>query len=91
MRGAGYFKSLELVQATRPRARRSSARSAHTLLREFLSPQLFEAGLICRADDRGDPVIQLSPPLIGTREHIDEAVAILDRVLSLAEDRMRLG
>jgi 4-aminobutyrate aminotransferase-like enzyme len=36
-------------------------------------------------------VIQLSPPLVVTREHIDEAVAILDRVLSLAEDRMRLG
>ena len=33
------------------------------LLRGFLSPRLFEAGLICRVDDRGDPVIQLSPPL----------------------------
>ena len=34
------------------------------LLRGVLTPALFDNGLICRADDRGDPVIQLSPPLV---------------------------
>ena len=60
VRGAGYFMSLELVK---DRATREtfSAEECQVLLREFLSPQLQEAGVICRADDRGDPVIQLSP------------------------------
>ena len=34
------------------------------LLRGFLSGEIYRRGLICRADDRGDPVIMLSPPLI---------------------------
>ena len=66
---------------TARRAQTFSAEECQVLLREFLSPQLQEAGVICRADDRGDPVIQLSPPLICTREHIDEAVRALDSVL----------
>ena len=59
------------------------------LLRDFLSRELFKAGLICRADDRGDPVIQVSPPLIATREHIDEAIAVFDDVLPRAMDMLR--
>ena len=88
VRGAGYFMSLELVndRATRETF---SAEECQVLLREFLSPQLQEAGVICRADDRGDPVIQLSPPLICTREHIDEAVRALDSVLPRAQKLMR--
>src|SRR5258707_219797 len=54
------------------------------LLRGFLSHALFEAGLICRADDRGDPVIQLSPPLTCTQEHFDEIEQILRSVLTEA-------
>ena len=65
------------------------AEECDVLLRDFLSPALFEAGLICRADDRGDPVIQLSPPLICTREHIDEAIAVFDDVLPRAMECMR--
>ena len=88
VRGAGYFMSLELVK---DRATRETftAEECQVLLREFLSPQLQEAGVICRADDRGDPVIQLSPPLICTREHIDEAVRALDEVLPRAQKLMR--
>ena len=66
MRGTGYFMSLELVK-DRTTRETFSADECQVLLREFLSPQLQEAGVICRADDRGDPVIQLSPPLICTR------------------------
>jgi len=54
------------------------------LLRTFLSPRLFEAGLICRADDRGDPVIQLAPPLICGEEQFSEISGILRTVLEEA-------
>ena len=54
------------------------------LLRGFLSKALFDAGLYCRADDRGDPVIQLAPPLISDQSHFDEVEQILRSVLSEA-------
>ena len=61
-----------------------------TLLRGFLSPQLFERGLICRADDRGDPVIQISPPLIAGAAEIDEIAGTLGDVLTEAQERMHV-
>ena len=67
VRGTGYFKSLELVKNKETRET-FSAEECDVLLRGFLSEALFAGGLICRADDRGDPVIQLSPPLIAGRE-----------------------
>jgi len=83
VRGAGYFYGIELV---RDRATRESFSDEESewLLRGFLSPALFEAGLICRADDRGDPVIQLSPPLICGQEHFDEIEGVLRSVLTEA-------
>jgi len=60
-----------------------------TLLRGFLSPRLFEKGLICRADDRGDPVIQISPPLIATQKEFDEIAGTLGEVLGEAWQRVR--
>ena len=88
VRGAGYFWAMELVK---DRATRETftPEECDVLLRDFLSHALLDEGLICRQDDRGDPVIQISPPLIATREHIDEAVAIFDRVLPRAMERMR--
>jgi adenosylmethionine-8-amino-7-oxononanoate aminotransferase len=88
VRGAGYFKSIELVKDKETRES-FDAQECETLLREYLSPALYDHGLICRADDRGDPVIQLSPPLIATRDHIDEMIGILDAVLPGAEARVR--
>jgi adenosylmethionine-8-amino-7-oxononanoate aminotransferase len=83
VRGAGYFYGIELV---RDKATRETFNDdeCERLLRGFLSPALFDAGLICRADDRGDPVIQLSPPLICTQEHFDEMERILRKVLTEA-------
>ena len=46
---------------TRPPRRRSTTTESEKLLRGFLSKALYDAGLYCRADDRGDPVVQLSP------------------------------
>ena len=54
------------------------------LLRGFLTPALFEAGLYCRADDRGDPVVQLAPPLISGQKEFDAIYEILHGVLGEA-------
>jgi len=61
-----------------------NAEESEKLLRGFLSKSLFENGLYCRADDRGDPVIQLAPPLICDQSHFDEIESILRTVLTEA-------
>jgi adenosylmethionine-8-amino-7-oxononanoate aminotransferase len=58
------------------------------LLRGYLSGELYRRGLICRADDRGDPVIQLSPPLIADTEQFEEIVDVLRPVLEEASRRV---
>jgi adenosylmethionine-8-amino-7-oxononanoate aminotransferase len=83
VRGDGYFYGIELVKDKGTRETFSDEESER-LLRGFLSPALYEAGLICRADDRGDPVIQLAPPLTCTQEHFDEMGQILRAVLTEA-------
>jgi adenosylmethionine-8-amino-7-oxononanoate aminotransferase len=87
VRGAGYFQSIELVK-DRDTKETFTDDEAEVLLRGYLSGELFRRGLICRADDRGDPVIQLSPPLISTPEHFEEIEAILRPVLEEATRRM---
>jgi adenosylmethionine-8-amino-7-oxononanoate aminotransferase len=84
LRGAGYFWALELVRDKDTRLTFSEEES-EWLLREFLSNRLFEAGLICRADDRGDPVIQLSPPLIASQAEFDLIAGTLGEVLAEAQ------
>jgi hypothetical protein len=83
IRGDGYFYGIELV---RDKATRETfnADESERLLRGFLSGALFEAGLICRADDRGDPVIQLAPPLICEQQQFTEMTDILESVLTEA-------
>ena len=83
LRGTGYFWALELVKDKETRATFDEDES-ETLLRGFLSQQLFEHGLICRADDRGDPVVQISPPLVAGPEEFDEIAGILGEVLAEA-------
>jgi adenosylmethionine-8-amino-7-oxononanoate aminotransferase len=87
IRGDGYFYGIELVKDKATRETFDDAESDR-LLRGFLSHALFDAGLICRADDRGDPVIQLSPPLTCTQEHFDEMEQILRSALTAAWSRM---
>ncbi len=87
VRGAGYFWGIELVkdQATKESF---SGDEAERLLRGYISPQLFHKGLICRSDDRGDPVVQLAPPLISTRNDIDFMVETLHEVFDGALARI---
>jgi adenosylmethionine-8-amino-7-oxononanoate aminotransferase len=87
VRGDGYFYGIELVKDKITRETFDDAESER-LLRGFLSHALFDAGLVCRADDRGDPVIQLSPPLTCTQEHFDEMEQILRAVLTQAWTRI---
>jgi adenosylmethionine-8-amino-7-oxononanoate aminotransferase len=90
VRGAGFFLALELVKDKDTRETFNDD-EAERLLRGYLSGALFEAGLICRADDRGDPVIQLSPPLICEQEQFDEIEQILRTVLTEAWSRLDSG
>jgi hypothetical protein len=83
VRGAGYFYGIEMVKEKTTRETFTNEESER-LLRGFLSHALYDAGLICRADDRGDPVIQLAPPLTCTQEHFDEMEQILRSVLTEA-------
>jgi adenosylmethionine-8-amino-7-oxononanoate aminotransferase len=87
LRGTGFFYALELVKDKETRAT-FDEEECETLLRGFLSPRLFEAGLICRADDRGDPVVQISPPLVAGQQEFDEMVGILGYVLAEAWGRV---
>jgi adenosylmethionine-8-amino-7-oxononanoate aminotransferase len=87
VRGDGYFYGIELVKDKATRQTFSDEESER-LLRGFLDQALFDAGLICRADDRGDPVIQLAPPLTCGQEHFDEMEQILRTVLTQAWARI---
>jgi len=87
VRGAGFFYSLELVKDRDTRAT-FSADECEWLLRGFLSHRLLERGLICRQDDRGDPVIQLSPPLVARQPEFDEIAGILGDVLTEAWEKL---
>ena len=83
VRGTGFFYALELVKDRETRETFTED-ECELLLRQFLSPRLFERGLICRADDRGDPVIQISPPLIAAQAEFDEITGVLGDVLAEA-------
>ena len=89
LRGAGYFYALELVKDKETRAGFSDE-ECDELLRGFVSPQLLERGLICRADDRGDPVVQISPPLVAGRREFETIAGTLGAVLQEAGERMQV-
>jgi adenosylmethionine-8-amino-7-oxononanoate aminotransferase len=89
VRGAGYFQAIELVKDKETKESFNHEES-ETLLRGFLSGELYRRGLICRADDRGDPVIQLSPPLIAGPEQFAEIESVLRPVLTEAGERMHV-
>ncbi|MFC6288490.1 aspartate aminotransferase family protein [Nocardioides sp. GCM10027113] len=83
VRGDGYFYGIELVKDKTTKETFNDAES-EKLLRGFLSKALYDEGLYCRADDRGDPVVQLAPPLICDQSHFDEMEQILRVVLDKA-------
>ncbi|WP_338538396.1 aspartate aminotransferase family protein [Janibacter terrae] len=87
VRGEGYFYGIELVKDKATRETFDAAES-ESMLRGFLSKALFDAGLYCRADDRGDPVVQLAPPLTIGQPEFDEIESRLRSVLTEAENHL---
>ncbi len=87
IRGEGFFYGIELVK-DKVTKETFNDEECERLLRGFLTPALFEAGLYCRADDRGDPVVQLAPPLICGQKEFDAIYDILNGVLTEASRRM---
>ncbi|WP_345761530.1 aspartate aminotransferase family protein [Diaminobutyricibacter sp. McL0608] len=87
VRGDGYFFGIELVKDKATKETFDDDESER-LLRGFLSKALFDAGLYCRADDRGDPVVQLAPPLTIGPAEFKEIGQILRGVLSEAWTRL---
>ena len=83
VRGEGYFFGIELVK-DKTTKESFSAEECERILYGFVSKQLFAEGLYCRADDRGDPVVQLAPPLICDQSHFDEMEQVLRVVLDKA-------
>jgi adenosylmethionine-8-amino-7-oxononanoate aminotransferase len=83
VRGDGFFYGIELVKDKAAKTTFDDA-ECERVLYGFLSKALFDAGLYCRADDRGDPVVQLAPPLISDQSTFDEIEQILRAVLTEA-------
>ncbi len=86
VRGAGWFWALELVKDQADLRSGSRASEAESLLRGLVAPATYEAGLICRTDDRGDPVIQLAPTLVTGEAELDFIESVLRDVLTAASE-----
>ena len=87
VRGEGYFYGIELVKDKTTRETFNAAES-ESMLRGYLSKALFDAGLYCRADDRGDPVVQLAPPLTIGQAEFDDIEQRLRSVLTEAPNHL---
>jgi adenosylmethionine-8-amino-7-oxononanoate aminotransferase len=87
IRGEGFFYGIELVKDKETRES-FSAQESERILRGFISQALFENGIYCRTDDRGDPVVQLAPALIANETQFDEIESILRKVLSAANSML---
>ncbi|HZQ06010.1 MAG TPA: aminotransferase class III-fold pyridoxal phosphate-dependent enzyme [Anaerolineae bacterium] len=85
IRGAGLFVGIEMVT---DKERRTPMPGGARM--GWLSDQLLSRGLICRCDDRLDPVIQLSPPLIITKQEIDQMVGIIEEVIGALEEELHM-
>jgi adenosylmethionine-8-amino-7-oxononanoate aminotransferase len=89
VRGRGFFWAVELVRDEAAGTFDTGERDH--LLRGFLPGRLLEAGIIARADDRGDSVVQIAPPLISDAEVLDQIVDRLGEVLTDAGVEMGVG
>jgi len=90
VRGIGHFWALEMVK-DRATKQTFQGDEADWLLRQVLSQRMFDAGLLCRLDDRGDPVVQLSPPLVADHAVLDRIFDILGTVLEQAQAEVDKG
>ena len=84
VRGDGYFLAVELVKDPDDHSVRFTPAEREKLIRGTVAPRLFESGLICRADDRVDPVVQLAPVLTSGPDEFAEIETVLRTVLTEA-------
>lgn len=87
VRGIGHFWAIELVRDQESRATFEGP-AAEWLLKDVLSAELWGRGLICRLDDRTDPIVQIAPPLVTDAATIEEIAQILREGLTVATERM---
>jgi adenosylmethionine-8-amino-7-oxononanoate aminotransferase len=87
VRGIGHFWAIELVRDQETK-QPFEGPAAEWLLKDVLSAELWGRGLICRLDDRTDPIVQIAPPLVTDRETIAEIAQILREGLTVATERM---
>ena len=86
VRGAGYFRVLELVKDKETKET-FTPEECNWLLRDVLSPRIFNAGLICRADDRADPVLVVAPTLVCGETELTFLADVLREAITYAAGR----
>ena len=89
VRGDGFFFAAEMVRDAR--GRRFEDNEIEELVRSYLPGRVRRAGLIARADDRGDPVLQIAPPLIADEGVLDEIVVAMRDSLADAGKHLGVG
>jgi adenosylmethionine-8-amino-7-oxononanoate aminotransferase len=87
VRGTGHFWAIELVRDQETRETFEGP-AAEWLLKDVLSAELWGRGLICRLDDRTEPIVQIAPPLVADTGTIEEIAQILREGLTVAAERM---
>jgi adenosylmethionine-8-amino-7-oxononanoate aminotransferase len=90
VRGDGFFWAIELVKDPDHPDVRFTPEERGALMRGLVAPRLFEEGLVCRADDRVDPVVQLAPVLTCRDDELDEIETTLRGVLTEASKHLSL-
>ena len=86
VRGCGYFRTIELVRDKETKQTFDSE-ECNWLLRDILSPRIYSNGLICRADDRAEPVLVLAPTLISGRAELEFIGEVLTEAITYAADQ----
>ncbi len=84
VRGMGFFWAVEL-KPERPDGTPLDGEEYRKYFKGVLSRKLLEGGLICRFDDKDEPVIQYSPALVADKELISKIADITDDAVSELE------
>jgi adenosylmethionine-8-amino-7-oxononanoate aminotransferase len=87
VRGMGFFWAVE-VKPERADGTPLEGDEYERYFKGVVSRKLLEGGLICRFDDKDDPVIQFSPALVADREVLGRIAEITDEALTELEKEL---
>ena len=90
VRGMGHFFAIEVVKDQDTKEPLSDG-EANWLLKSVLSDRLLERGLLCRLDDRAEPIVQIAPPLVGDIALFEEITESLRDGLTHAAELLEGG